>query len=54
VIVVNHRSTLLQPVDKLGIIRNGVLEKFGDRDELLRETAPKKPTLVPVGGGAFR
>jgi ATP-binding cassette, subfamily C, bacterial exporter for protease/lipase len=54
VIVVNHRSTLLQPVDKLGIIRDGVLEKFGDRDELLRETAPKKPTLVPVGGGASR
>jgi ATP-binding cassette subfamily C exporter for protease/lipase len=51
VIVVNHRSTLLQPVDKLAVIRGGVLEKFGDRDEVLQEMAPKRPTLVPMGGG---
>jgi PrtD family type I secretion system ABC transporter len=54
VIVVNHRSTLLQPVDKLAVIRDGVLEKYGDRDEVLREMAPKKPVLVPMGGGSTR
>jgi ATP-binding cassette, subfamily C, bacterial exporter for protease/lipase len=54
VIVVNHRSTLLQPVDKLGLIRDGQLEKFGDRDDVLREITPKKPTLVPVEAGAGR
>lgn len=54
VIVVNHRSTLLQPVDKLAVIREGVLEKFGDRDQVLREMAPKKPTLVPLGAEAAR
>ena len=53
VVVVSHRSTLLQPIDKLGIMRDGVLERFGDRDEVLREMAAnapqRKPTLVPVG-----
>lgn len=50
VIVVNHRSTLLQPIDKLGLIRDGMLELFGDRDEVLRQMMPQrqppKPTLV--------
>jgi ATP-binding cassette, subfamily C, bacterial exporter for protease/lipase len=54
VIVVNHRSTLLQPVDKLGLIRDGQLDRFGDRDDVLREMTPKKPTLVPVEAGAGR
>ncbi|KRA55366.1 hypothetical protein ASD80_13230 [Devosia sp. Root635] len=53
VIVVSHRSTLLQPIDKLGILRDGVLEKFGDRDDVLRAigTQPPtnaKPVLVPT------
>ncbi|KKB10360.1 hypothetical protein VE26_08090 [Devosia chinhatensis] len=62
VIVVSHRSTLMQPIDKLAVLRDGILEKFGDRDEVLRELAPKpaqpKPTLVAKanvgaqGGGA--
>jgi PrtD family type I secretion system ABC transporter len=54
VIVVNHRSTLLQPIDKLGLIRDGVLELFGDRDDVLRQMMPPraapKPTLVQTGG----
>lgn len=54
VILVNHRATLLQAVDKLGILRDGVLERFGDRDEVISELAPaaaRKPMLVPVNGG---
>ena len=51
VIVVNHRSTLLNPVDKLGVLRDGMLERFGDRDEVLREMAPKRPSLVPMDAG---
>ena len=57
IIVVSHRSTLLQPIDKLGVLRDGVLEKFGDRDDVLREMQPQppaviKPTLVPNEGAA--
>lgn len=51
VVLVSHRSTLLQPIDKIGVLRDGVLERFGDRDDVLREMAPqpqRKPTLVPV------
>lgn len=51
VVVVSHRSTLLQPIDKLGVLRDGILEKFGDRDEVLREmqpAVPTKPVLVPT------
>lgn len=49
VIVVSHRTSLFGTVDKLGILRDGVLERFGDRDEILRELQPARPTLVPVG-----
>ncbi|MGV8833378.1 MAG: type I secretion system permease/ATPase [Devosia sp.] len=52
IIVVSHRTSLLEPIDKLGVMRDGVLEQFGDRDEVLQEMSgqrtPTKPTLVPV------
>lgn len=53
VIVVSHRSTLLQPIDKLAVLRDGILDKFGNRDDVLREMQPQppqvhKPVLVPV------
>lgn len=55
IVVVSHRSTLLRPIDMLGVLREGVLEKFGERDAVLREMAPQppaiKPTLVPAEGG---
>jgi ATP-binding cassette subfamily C exporter for protease/lipase len=55
VVVVSHRATLLRPIDKLGVLRDGILEKFGDRDDVLREMAPQppvqKPTLVPTVDG---
>jgi len=52
IVVVSHRTSLLPPIDKLGVLRDGVLERFGDRDEVLRDMAgnapQRKPTLVPV------
>lgn len=53
IIVVSHRASLLGPIDKLGVLRDGVLEKFGNRDDVLRDMQPqpspqKKPTLVPA------
>ncbi|MET3925032.1 type I secretion system permease/ATPase [Devosia sp. 2618] len=48
VIVVSHRTTLLQPIDKLAVLRDGMLERFGNRDDILREMQPQaaKPALV--------
>ena len=49
VVVVSHRFSLLKPIDKLAVLRDGELEKFGDRDDVLRDMAPQplvKPTLV--------
>lgn len=49
VVVVSHRNTLLRPIDKLGIMRDGVLERFGDRDAILRQMSPRpKPSVVAV------
>ncbi len=50
VVIVNHRSTLLHAIDKIGVLRDGALERFGDRDVILRELQPSanKPALVPV------
>ncbi|MBU2533564.1 MAG: type I secretion system permease/ATPase [Alphaproteobacteria bacterium] len=42
VIIVSHRMSILQPVDKIAILRDGVLEKFGDRDEVLNELNPRQ------------
>jgi ATP-binding cassette, subfamily C, bacterial exporter for protease/lipase len=55
VIVVSHRMSLLKPIDKLGVMRDGVLEKFGDRDEVLREiNPPPQPRPTLVAGEAFQ
>lgn len=48
VIIVSHRTTLLGPVDKIGVLREGLLERFGDRDEILRELQPARAVLVPT------
>lgn len=53
VIVVSHRSTLLEPIDLLGILRDGTLERFGPRDRVLQELntrAAPRPVLRPVRG----
>lgn len=51
IIVVSHRTSLLDPIDKIGVLREGVLDQFGDRDEVLRDMAGQRaisrPTLVP-------
>lgn len=49
VIVVSHRLSLLKPIDRIGVLRDGVLERFGERDEVLRALSrqpPVKPTLL--------
>ncbi|MEM6666006.1 MAG: type I secretion system permease/ATPase, partial [Pseudomonadota bacterium] len=40
IIVVSHRFTILQPVDKIALLRDGALERYDDRDVVLKELAP--------------
>ena len=38
----------MQPIDKIGVLRNGILEKFGDRDEVLADlAASRQPAQEP-------
>ena len=49
VIVVTHVPTLLRQVDKVIVIQDGTLKKFGDRDDVMREMMPKGRTnLTPA------
>lgn len=53
IVVVSHRTSMLQPIDKIVVLRDGSVDKFGDRDEVLREMSgqPKpapKHSLVPA------
>lgn len=37
VVLVNHRHTMMQAVDKIAILRDGILENFGARDSVLAQ-----------------
>lgn len=41
VVIVTHVPILLRQVDKVALIKDGTLAKFGDRDEILREMMKK-------------
>ena len=43
VLVVTHVPNLLKHVDKVMVIQDGTLKKFGDRDEVMRGMMPKAP-----------
>ncbi|MEO1197719.1 MAG: type I secretion system permease/ATPase [Pseudomonadota bacterium] len=44
VILVTHRPSLLGPIDKVAIMRDGKLTRYGPRDEILRELNVVRPT----------
>lgn len=53
-VIVSHRLSMLKPIDKIAVLRNGRLELFGDRDDVLREMAPKpvsNQSIVSVNTG---
>lgn len=47
VIVVSHRLSLLKPIDRIGVLRDGVLERFGERDEVMRALS-RQPAVKPA------
>jgi ATP-binding cassette, subfamily C, bacterial exporter for protease/lipase len=46
VVLVSHRFAMMRVVDMIGVLRAGMLEKFGPRDQMLQElqAVPQAPT----------
>lgn len=52
ILVVAHKLSILPVVDKLLLMRDGRLELFGPRDEVMRQIAPPQaPRAVPKAAG---
>lgn len=50
VVLVSHRPTLVQGVDKVLLLRDGAIEAFGPRTEVLKRLVQQaRPTEVPTG-----
>jgi len=50
VVLVSHRPTLVQGVDKVLLMRDGAMEMFGPRAEVLKRLmTPPRPADAPPG-----
>ncbi|WP_144185113.1 type I secretion system permease/ATPase [Elioraea rosea] len=55
VVLVSHRPALVQGVDKVVVLRDGMVEMFGPRQEVLKRLLqPARPTEVTAAGGPPR
>ncbi len=55
VVLVSHRPALVQGVDKVVVLRDGMVEMFGPRQEVLKRLLqPARPTEVAAQGGPPR
>jgi ATP-binding cassette subfamily C protein/ATP-binding cassette subfamily C protein EexD len=55
VVLVSHRPALVQGVDKVVVLRDGMVEMFGPRQEVLKRLLqPARPTEVTSQGGPPR
>ncbi|MCC7280979.1 MAG: type I secretion system permease/ATPase [Acetobacteraceae bacterium] len=53
VVLVSHRPALVQGVDRVMVLRDGALEMFGARAEVMKRLmAPARPAALPAGQGA--
>jgi ATP-binding cassette subfamily C protein/ATP-binding cassette subfamily C protein EexD len=53
VVLVSHRPALVQGVDKVVVLRDGMVEMFGPRQEVLKRLLqPARPAEVTQGGAA--
>ena len=48
VVIVAHQPRILAPVDQLLLLRQGAVEAFGPRDEVLERMRPLRPIEVPA------
>ncbi|TCZ57954.1 type I secretion system permease/ATPase [Roseicella aquatilis] len=54
VVLVSHRPTLVQGVDKVLLLKDGALEMFGPRVEVLKRLMAPRPAEVPAAPPAQR
>src|SRR5215211_7330196 len=54
VVLVSHRPTLVQGVDKVLLLKDGAMEMFGPRAEVLKRLMTPRPTEVPAAPAAPR
>jgi PrtD family type I secretion system ABC transporter len=50
VVMVGHRPAMMRSVDKLAVLREGALDAFGPRDQVLARLNPQQPVAVPISG----
>ena len=48
IVVAAHRTGVLAAVDKLMVLKDGRIDLFGPRDEVVRRLAPAAPRSVPA------
>ena len=48
VIVITHRTSILSMVDKLLVMKDGSVVKFGDKDEVLKAMSPANPKIAQL------
>jgi ATP-binding cassette subfamily C protein/ATP-binding cassette subfamily C protein EexD len=54
VVLVSHRPTLVQGVDKVMLLKDGAVEMFGPRAEVLKRLMAPRPAEVPAAPPAQR
>ena len=50
VLIVSHKLSILPVIDKMMVLKDGKVEMFGPRDEILPKIAPQNVRRMPVGG----
>jgi ATP-binding cassette subfamily C exporter for protease/lipase len=50
-VLISHRPTVLNIVDKILLLREGMVHMFGSRDEVLTALRQASVVPVPAGGG---
>ena len=48
IIVITHRTSILSLVDKLMILKDGMIARFGSRDDVLQALSSKSPNVTQL------
>jgi ATP-binding cassette subfamily C exporter for protease/lipase len=51
VLIVSHKLGILPVIDKILVLRDGRVDMFGTRDEILPKIAPQTVRRVPATAG---
>ena len=53
VIVIAHRMSVVQAMDRVLVLKEGAIEQYGPRDEVLANLAKVEPAAAPAPRPAF-